>query len=161
MYWAGLLQSEILFQIILGKFQGDDRKFLDRFTSYFGSQTAETRNKRWVFSYIFCLWLFRVGVTDCKWRTKPTKCCQVSGLVNKLRQLKITENVKIWELWVVSTIVLPKLALRNRSRCYWETGSNVKDATKRWLSRKHLDKASTLFTCNSLMWLVSLEYNRF
>ena len=32
----------------------------------------------------------------------------------------------IWERWVMSTIVLPKSALRKRSRCYWETRSNVK-----------------------------------
>ena len=33
------------------------------------------------------------------------------------------EKNAIWERWVVSTIVLPKLALRKRSRCFWETRS--------------------------------------
>ena len=82
------------------------------------------------FYIYFCLWLFPVGVTDCKWRTKPTKCCKVSGLVNKLRQLKTngkyTEKIAIWERWVVSAIALPTSAPRKRSRCYWETRSNVK-----------------------------------
>ena len=41
--------------------------------------------------------------------------------LNKLRQLKTTEKIAIWERWVVSTIVLPKSALRKRWRCYWET----------------------------------------
>ena len=36
------------------------------------------------------------------------------------------DKIAIRERWVVSTTVLPKSALRKRSRCYWETRSNVK-----------------------------------
>ena len=71
-----------------GKIQGDGRKFLDRFESYSGSQiSSHSLNEVHIYQlqpksatksdlfHIFCLWLFRVGVTDCKWRTKPTKYC--------------------------------------------------------------------------------------
>ena len=72
-----------------GKIQGDGRKFLDRFNNYFGSQiSSQSLNEVHIyrlqlksatngdfFSIYFCFWLFRVGVTECKWRTKPTKCC--------------------------------------------------------------------------------------
>ena len=71
------------------KIQGDGRKFLDRFKSYFGSQISsqslnevhiyrlqpKSATKKVIFFIYFCHWLFRVGVTDCKWRTKPTKYC--------------------------------------------------------------------------------------
>ena len=57
--------------------------------SYFGSQiSSQSLNEVYIyqlqpklaikckfFSIYFCLWLFWVGVMDCKWRTKPTKCC--------------------------------------------------------------------------------------
>ena len=61
----------------------------------------------------------------------PTKCCLVSGLVKQAAAIKkhekCTEKIAIWEPRVVSTvIVLPKSALRERSRCYWKTSSNVK-----------------------------------
>ena len=94
------------------KSKGDGRKFLDRFKSYFGSQissqllnevyiyriTADIRNKRWVFflffffslslSYISVFDCFWVGVMDCKWRTKSTKCCWISGLVKQATTIK-------------------------------------------------------------------------
>ena len=35
-------------------------------------------------------------------------------------------KIAIWERWVASTIVLPKSALRKRSRCYWETSQTSK-----------------------------------
>ena len=99
--------------------------------SIFTNYSRNPQQKVSFFIY-FCLWLFRVGVTDCKWRMKLTKCCYVSGLVKqataikkKLKTVKCTEKNAIWERWVVSTIVLPKSALRKRSRCYWKTRSNV------------------------------------
>ena len=69
--------------------QGDGRKFLDSFRSYFGSQISSrllngvhiyrlqpnSATKGDFFPIYFCLWLFPVGVKDCKWRTKSTKCC--------------------------------------------------------------------------------------
>ena len=82
------LSSFFLSRSIYSKIQGDGRKFLDRFKSYFGSQISQSLNevplyrlqpksatKGHFFPIYFCVWLFRVGVTDCKWRTKPTKCC--------------------------------------------------------------------------------------
>ena len=74
--------------------QGDGRKCLDHFKSYLGSQISSQSLKVFhiyilqpksativvvfliffYFSIYFCLWLFRVGVTDCKWRMRPTKC---------------------------------------------------------------------------------------
>ena len=33
----------------------------------------KSATKRWFFFIYFCLWLFQVGVSDCKWRTKPMK----------------------------------------------------------------------------------------
>ena len=93
------------------------------------SLNDKIRNKRWFFPTIF-LSLFRVGVTDCKQRTKPTKCCLVSGRVKQATAIKnhgkCAEKIALWERWVVSKIVLPKSALRKRSRCYWETWSDVK-----------------------------------
>ena len=94
--------------------------------------TAKIRNRRWAFSYIFHLWLFRAGVTDCKWRTKPTKCCKVSGLVKQATAIKNHGKcTEIWERWVVNTIALPTSAPRKRSRWYWETRSNVKGEATR------------------------------
>ena len=62
-------------------------------------------------------------------RSQRSAARKVASL-NKLRQLKTTKNVRkknaIWQRWAVSTIVLPKSALRKRSRCYWKTRSNVK-----------------------------------
>ena len=70
-----------------GKIQGDGRKFMDRFKSYIGSQISQSLNEvrmyqlqpksatKGDFFHNFCLWLFRVGVTDCKLQTKSTKCC--------------------------------------------------------------------------------------
>ena len=76
--------------------QGDGRKFLDRFKSLFvvvvflgGSQkSSQSLNQVYIyrlqpksavilfcFFHIFLSDFFRVGITDCKWRTKPKKCC--------------------------------------------------------------------------------------
>ena len=62
-----------------GKIQGDGRKFLDHFKLFwvtniitiikwgpYLSITAKIRNKRWFKKIYFCLWLFRVGIADCK-----------------------------------------------------------------------------------------------
>ena len=114
----------LLFNASLGKIQGEN------FLGVTNIITIIKRGPIFFFLIYFCLWLFRVGVTDCKWRTKPTKCCKVSGLVKQATAIKnhgkCTEKIAIWERWVVSAIVLPKSALRKRSRCYWETRSNVK-----------------------------------
>ena len=60
-----------------------------------------------------------------KWRTKPTKCCSVSGLVKQATAIeKTTKNVRKKNLQ--SENDEPKSALRKRSRCYWKTRSNVK-----------------------------------
>ena len=131
-----------------GKIQGDGRKILDSFKSYFvfGSQissqslnevyiyylsiTAEIRNKRWVFSYIFVFDCFELvsWIANGEWSQRGA--ARWAASLNKLWQLKTMENVQkkiaIWEDWVVSTIVLPRSAQRKRSHCWWETRSNVK-----------------------------------
>ena len=69
--------------------------------------------------------MFRVGIPDYKWRTKQTKCCYVSGLVNKLRQLKThgkcTGKNAIGEHRVVSTTALPKKRSRFITRKLGQT----------------------------------------
>ena len=42
------------------------------------------------FLHIFVSLIVSSRPKDCKWRTKPTRCCSL----NKLRQLKTTENVR-------------------------------------------------------------------
>ena len=155
----------------VGKIHGDGRKFLERFKSYFGSQiSSQSLNEVYIyqlqpksatkgdfFFIYFCLWFFRVGVTDCKWRTKPTKCCWVSGLVKQATAIKndgkCREKIALWERWVVSTIVLLKSALRKRSRCYWETRSNVKGqhAPTRTDNQRHKYMKKIAFCCG--FWL--------
>ena len=103
--WSLALYCKLLAVLIIlmhyevkTKIQGDGRKFLDRFESYFGSQISSQSlnevNIYWLqpksatkgeFFIYFCLWLFWVGVTDYKWQKKLTKCCEVSGHINWLR----------------------------------------------------------------------------
>ena len=86
--WA-ILSSILGHKYHQDKIQGDGRKFLDRLKSFGGSQKSsqslnevhiyrlqpKSATKGDFFPVYFCLWLFRVGVTDCKWQTKATKCC--------------------------------------------------------------------------------------
>ena len=91
------------------------------------------------FRYKWCFLFPYIFVFDCfelaSWiangeRSRRSAATDVSGLVKQAMAIKnhgkCTEKIAIWERWVVSTIVLPKSALRKRSRCYWETRSNVK-----------------------------------
>ena len=78
----------INFNLQAGKIQGGSRKFLDSFKSYFGPQISsqslneihigrlqpKSATKGDLKKYIFVFdSVFRVGVTDCKWRTQPTQ----------------------------------------------------------------------------------------
>ena len=64
-------------------------------------------------------------------RSRRSAATEVSGLVNKLRQLKTTENqVRTGKNCNLRTFsreydCLAKIGIRKRSRCYWETRSNV------------------------------------
>ena len=59
-----------------------------------------------------------VGVTDCKWQTKPTpSAARLAASLNKPRKMTVRKKLHN----VVSTIVLPKSAPRKCSHCYWET----------------------------------------
>ena len=70
------------------------------------------------------------------------------------------EKNAIWERWVVSMTVLPKLALRKCSCCYWETRSNVKGQHVQTRTdnrkQKYIWKKSTFvadFGCNRQIWI--------
>ena len=71
---------------IYGKIQGDGRKFLDSFKSYFGSQiSSQSLSEVYIYQLqpksatkeeFFRIFLsFELASVDCKWRTKSTKCC--------------------------------------------------------------------------------------
>ena len=111
-----------------GKIQGDGRKILDSFKSYFvfesqiSSQslnevyiyylsiTAEIRNKRWVFSYIFVFDCFELVSWIANDEQRWQSAARSAALLNKLRQLKTTkcmeklqsENVESW-VWLSCT----------------------------------------------------------
>ena len=81
-----LLIIMVSFVNIQGKIQGDGRKFLDRFKSYFGSQISQSLNEVHIYRlqskstikddlfFFIYIFVFDHGVMDCKWQTKPTKC---------------------------------------------------------------------------------------
>ena len=84
-------QSNVILNCLWGKIQGNGRKFLDRFKSYFGSQISlQSLNEVHIyrlqpksatqgeFYHIVFLSLIIESASRrnwCKWRTKPTKCC--------------------------------------------------------------------------------------
>ena len=87
-----------------GKIQGDGRKFLDRFKIYFGSQISQSLNEVHIyrlqpksatkgefFSYIFVFDCF-VSASRIANGERSRRSTAVS--LNKLRQLKTTENVR-------------------------------------------------------------------
>ena len=101
-----------------GKIQGDGRKFLDSFKSYFGSQiSSQSLNEVHIYQlqpksatkgdFYFCL-CFESASHGLHWMANEAN----EVLLGKLQQLKTTKNVRekiaIWEHWVLSTIVLPK-----------------------------------------------------
>ena len=111
------------------------------------------------FSYIFVFDCFELASQIANGERIRRSAARQAASLNKLRQLKTTKNVREKMQSenvesVVSTIVLPKSALRKRSRCYWETRSNVKGQhaptrtdNQRQKYMKKINKKKITFRC--------------
>ena len=155
----------------LGKIQWDGQKFLACFKSYFGPQiSSQSLNEVHIYWYsrnpqqkvifllllfCFCLWL--------SWIANGERS-RLSGLVKQATAIKnhrkCMEKIAIWECWVVSTIVLTKLAPRKRSLLL---GNYIKCqratwAHSNWQSKKIWKKSPFVadFGCN---WQIGISFN--